>query len=520
MAQIKEAKMELSKEEFGPFWQFLEKDTITDIDFQGSTLWITDLKAGVYKVTDPDILKDFTREFIDLFTRMIADHVNRSFNRGPGNNVLEAETDELRIEIMHESVANSGRSICIRKSPPKVRNTIETSITSRYMQPEAISFLINCVISRFSMAYCGEPGVGKTELLKFLSQFIAKNQKVITIEDNPEIHYGDINPGALYQELKIDGERFSYTTAIKSCLRLNPKWIILSEARSREVKYLLEAWSTGVSGMTTLHTDDVRKIPERIKNMMGSDLDSDRMDNSIYESLKIGALLRQKYDPFRKENYRYVDQIGLFYRDGDENRMQFIVKDGELVSKQVPRTIARMMERYDIEDPFKNDLVTEALHNIEAKEREEAEEDMEIERGAYLEDDDPELDEYERDYAGVEDENNSELEKNINYTCDIEEESGIETEHSLNAEDLPLDGDSSMNIEDEEMDNSFSEEDALNEDVVTQSESELNESVDIQEDHNDILKSGDGVEEAESSSFPNDYVKPGRKKKKNRFRKR
>ena len=145
---------------------------------------------------------------------------------------------------------------------------------------------------------------------------------------------------------------------------------------------------------------------------------------------------------------------------------------------------------------------------------------MEIERGAYLEDDDPELDEYERDYAGVEDENNSELEKNINYTCDIEEESGIETEHSLNAEDLPLDGDSSMNIEDEEMDNSFSEEDALNEDVVTQSESELNESVDIQEDHNDILKSGDGVEEAESSSFPNDYVKPGRKKKKNRFRKR
>ena len=77
-----------------------------------------------------------------------------------------------------------------------------------------------------------------------------------------------------------------------------------------------------------------------------------------------------------------------------------------------------------------------------------------------------------------------------------------------------------MNIEDEEMDNSFSEEDALNEDVVTQSESELNESVDIQEDHNDILKSGDGVEEAESSSFPNDYVKPGRKKKKNRFRKR
>lgn len=393
-ALLKEEKMELTPEEFGPFWQFLQVDTVTDIDFQGQDLWITDLKAGVYKVTDAEILKGFTKEFIDLFTRMVADHVNRAFNKSAGNNVLEAETDSLRIEIMHESVAMSGRSVCIRKSPPIVRNTIESAITSKYILPDALSFLINCVTSRFSMAFCGEPGVGKTEMLKFLAQNIAKNQKVITIEDNPEIHYGDINPGALYQELKIDGERFSYTTSIKSCLRLNPKWIILSEARSREVKYLLEAWSTGVSGMTTLHTDDVRKIPERIKNMMADEMDSDRMDNSIYESLKVGVLLRQKYDAIRKENYRYVDQIGIFYRENDENRMQFIVKDGEMVSKKIPGSIQRVMKRNDIFEPFKNELVTNALHDIEADEREEAEADRRIEEAAYLDDNDPEISDY------------------------------------------------------------------------------------------------------------------------------
>ncbi len=46
-------------------------------------------------------------------------------------------------------------------------------------------------------------------------------------------------------------DRFDYADAIKASLRLNPKWIMLSEARSKEVKYLLEGWSTGVRGMTT-----------------------------------------------------------------------------------------------------------------------------------------------------------------------------------------------------------------------------------------------------------------------------
>ena len=52
---------------------------------------------------------------------------------------------------------------------------------------------------------------------------------------------------------------------------------MLSEARSKEVKYLLQSWSTGVRGMTTLHTDDVRNIPDRILNMLESRVDAERM---------------------------------------------------------------------------------------------------------------------------------------------------------------------------------------------------------------------------------------------------
>lgn len=81
---------------------------------------------------------------------------------------------------------------------------------------------------------------------------------------------------------------------------------MLSEARSTEVKSLLECWSTGIRGFTTLHTDDVRKIPDRILNMMESRMDADRMENDVYSYVDVGILLRKKMSAEGKL-YRYID---------------------------------------------------------------------------------------------------------------------------------------------------------------------------------------------------------------------
>lgn len=116
--------------------------------------------------------------------------------------------------------------------------------------------------------------IGKTELVKYLTNYIFPRDRVITIEDTMEIHYSSINPNKDCVELKVDDTVFTYTDAIKSCLRLLPQWILLSEARSKEVQYLLESISTGAKCITTIHTDDMRKVPKRVVNMMGD------MDNS------------------------------------------------------------------------------------------------------------------------------------------------------------------------------------------------------------------------------------------------
>ncbi len=342
--EYNETGIRMEPEYFGPLWKYVCEQKVTDIDFNGRELWITDVENERYQVSGSGL----TGKFVEQFSHRIANEVSKPFNRK--NPLLEAETDTLRISIVHESVAVSGRSICIRKSLPKVRFTVEQALRDEFCHPSVLALIVNCVLSKMNIVFCGEPGTGKTECAKFFSQFIPEYERVITIEDNPEWHYSSINPGKDCVELRISNT-FDYTAAIKTCLRQNPSWIMLSEARSLEVKSLLECWSTGIRGFTTLHTDDVRKIPDRILNMMESRYDANRLENDVYSYVDVGILLRRK----RREDgriYRYMDQMCFFTRENGKNGIEMMVMDGELATEKIPDGVSHRMKKYGIQEPF------------------------------------------------------------------------------------------------------------------------------------------------------------------------
>lgn len=344
--RISKDKWTFQDEHFGPLLPYVLDDNVTDINYNGTDVWIDDLTKGRYK---SDII--LTPQFINQFSTRIADLVSESFNQY--NVLLEAETDTLRISIVHESVANTGRSISIRKTPIVKRLNERKMLSEEYCTQEILTLLKNSIDGKMNMLICGLPGTGKTELLKYLTGFIPANERVITIEDNLEIHYTEINPGKDCVELKVDPKRFDYVKAIKACLRQNPQWILLSEARSIEVKYLVESMSTGTHCLTTIHTDDVRKVPDRIKNMAQDSTTADRLENDVYAFLDAAVLVKKTIN--NGKIYRYIDQICFFSRENnDQNVCTLVVNDGKVINKQLPAEIMRKFATFNITDPFVN----------------------------------------------------------------------------------------------------------------------------------------------------------------------
>ena len=341
------SKFELRPDDFGPLNVYIQDDNVTDDNYNGTDVWIDDLTRGRYK---SDL--NLTPEFVNRFSTKIADRVSAQFNQY--NPLLEAETETLRVSIVHESVLNTGRSISIRKTPVVKRLSPKMMVNTHYCTQEMLDLLINCVDGKMNMMMCGLPGTGKTELLKFLTGYIPDNERAITIEDNLEIHYSEINPGKDCVEMKVDNssDRFNYVVAIKACLRQLPQWILLSEARSTEVKYLIESMSTGTHCLTTIHTDDVRKVPDRVKNMIQDGTNADRVVNDVYMFLDVAVLIRKAFHDGRIT--RFVDQICFFSREDGDNVIALIADEGKIISHEIPPQVMRKFEASGVTNPFEH----------------------------------------------------------------------------------------------------------------------------------------------------------------------
>lgn len=329
---------------YGKLLPYVIDDDITDINWNGEQLWLNHLKRGRYMVAGFYL----EEHFVEQFAQKLKNDMGVDYN--PCNPVLEAETEELRISIIHSCVSATGTSISIRKTPAVRRLNQKKMLETGYCTEAIICFLENCIRAKLSIVICGLPGAGKTELLKACTAFIPGNQRVITIEDTMEIRYRKINPGKDSVELKVNKDYFTYEDALKSVLRQLPDWILLSEARSVEVKYLLECLSNGTHCLTTLHADDVRKIPDRMLNMMPEYKES--LKNNIFSFVDVGVLVRS--DITDKGVKREIAQIGLFSREEDRNDVRMICDNGRIYvdKEQFPEDIIRKFKLSGIKDPF------------------------------------------------------------------------------------------------------------------------------------------------------------------------
>ncbi|MEE0092004.1 MAG: CpaF/VirB11 family protein [Bacilli bacterium] len=304
------------KLDFGPLKPLLDNDDITDISYcNGGQIWIRSLTQGSIRVEVPGC----TQEFMEKLAFQCSNVMGTTFNNAKP--FLDAESSELRLNFVHQSIATNGIACVLRKTPAKIRLKKEKLLEDDYFTADIHDVLIKCVEGHCNIIICGETGSGKTEFVKYLASHTKDNEKIITIEDTLELHLDKIFPHRDIVAMKTNNVA-SYSDVLVTCMRQNPKWILLSEVRSAEaVSAVRNSISSGHNILSTIHADKASAIPYRLYSLMETDLDVDQFLNTIYRYIQLGVHIKAYYSKKYGKFHREVDEVTEFYVD-ENNKCQ------------------------------------------------------------------------------------------------------------------------------------------------------------------------------------------------------
>ena len=308
------------KLDFGPLRPLLDNDDITDISFDNNgQTWIRSLTQGSLRVE----VQGLTPEFVEKLAFQCSNFMGTTFNNAKP--FLDAESAELRLNFVHPSIATNGIAMVIRKTPAKIRLEKEKLLKDDYFTQDIHDILIKCVEGHCNIIVCGETGSGKTEFVKYLASHTKTEEKLITIEDTLELHLDKIFPQRDIVAMKTNNVA-SYTDVLVTCMRQNPKWILLSEVRSAEaVSAVRNSISSGHNILSTIHADKASAIPYRMYSLMETDLDVNQFLNTIYRYIQLGVHIKAYYSKKLGKFHREVDEVCEFYVDEDNKPQSRII---------------------------------------------------------------------------------------------------------------------------------------------------------------------------------------------------
>lgn len=220
-----------------------------------------------YSYPSIDELNRLTRNILDITGRILT-------HDSPYVDVMLP--DGSRVNIVGPPLTTKGPCITIRKFPSR-RLTLNELIQTDMLDQRMGYFLNACIVGRINILICGGTGGGKTTFLNALLSYIPKGERIITIEEIPELSINHSNSVSL--QTKPQSPTSQAVTArdlVANALRMRPDRIIVGECRRAEAFDMLQAMNTGHAGsMTTLHANSPRDGLSRLETLCmlaGTDL--------------------------------------------------------------------------------------------------------------------------------------------------------------------------------------------------------------------------------------------------------
>ena len=264
-------KSGLGKELFNAFrkldilQELIEDDEITEIMINGINNIFVEKQGQILELEKRFI----TRTKLEDVIQQIVAGSNRIVNEA--SPIVDARLpDGSRVNVVLYPIALNGPIVTIRKFP-KENITMEQLVRLEAVGQEMIPFLKRLMEAKYNVFISGGTGSGKTTFLNALSDFIPKDERIITIEDNAELRIQNV-PNLVRLEARnanVEGTgEITIRDLIKSALRMRPDRIIVGEVRGGEAMDMLQALNTGHEGsLGTAHANSCRDMLARLEIM-------------------------------------------------------------------------------------------------------------------------------------------------------------------------------------------------------------------------------------------------------------
>ena len=284
----------------------LEKESITDISYNGETLFYQDNVLG-RKISDILINKDQVADFI----RQIANLSEKQFSYTVP--ILDISIGRYRINAVHQSLCRVGDDKSLSFSIRIASKESRIHPGDSFLDIKAHEILLDAIKQKSSIVIAGPTGSGKTELQKYLLKGLPNYSRVIVIDNVQELDVVRSNKliDLTSWQVNPNSKEGTFEELIRNSLRSNPDWLVIAESRGREMKDVLNAVMTGHPLISTLHSKDINSIPHRMAKMveMGdTSQDFDEILEDILEHIQTYVFVNRYIDETGKV-VRYIENI-------------------------------------------------------------------------------------------------------------------------------------------------------------------------------------------------------------------
>lgn len=290
-----------------------------------------------------------SKEKLEDVIQQIVAACNRVVNEA--SPIVDARLENgARVNVVLSPVALNGPIVTIRRFPDKPI-TMEDLVSFGSLPKEVCNWLRELVEAKYNIFISGGTGSGKTTFLNALSNYIPKEERIITIEDSAELQILNI-PNLVRMETRnanVEGcQEITIRDLIKTSLRMRPDRIIVGEVRGGEAIDMMQCLNTGHDGsMSTGHANSSKDMLSRLENMvlMGMELPLKAIRQQIASGIDIIIHLGRLRDKSRRV-LEIVEILGL---EAEEIRLKTLYQFEEEGEAEDGRVLGRLQKKGELE---------------------------------------------------------------------------------------------------------------------------------------------------------------------------